>query len=709
MASIGTLAVNLIAKTSVFDRKMRSSKKTLKGFTSDIAKTQRQVVNFAKGIMVAAGVSGLGFMIKRTMESIDATAKLSDRLKIATEDLVALQHAAKISGMDTEGMNKALETFVRRIGEVKMGVGQAKYALDGLGLSAEQLSKRDHIDNLKLIADRINQLPTAADRASAAYYLFGRQGVKMLNLLQKGGEGIEEFRREAEKLGIVFSRFDAAKVEAANDAITRAKAKMQGYVNLLTIELAPSIEAVADKLTNFAKSGDEVREKMINVTRAITKGFAFIGDMIHVVTAAAKGVAGAMVFSFGNGALIIEGLLKVVELAYNKIVKLQNKIADTTIGKKLSIDAMSEVDLTSGIAAWRESLYTVSGELFKDAGEDLANLPTTKVDKWFEDLERRSARLKENLEEAAKAKENFAKTDSLIDAKSVLESTKNVIESIRNQNYLTRMERIEALREYARENATTLQQVAEANKLLNEEITNLEKSRVNKLKVYMAELREDMQNIGLYISDKMADVAQSIESSISNAFTSMMAEGANFKDAMKSFALEIRNAYIRAFADIIAKQMMAQATSGIVNNVMGGVMGFAGSILGGFFGGGATIAPDPNPMMAYYAHGGGTVGRLSRSRTFPASVFAGAPRLHDGLASDEYPTILQKDETVIPKGGGVPMPGVVVNINNQTGQNMETSQKNVSFDGEKMIVDIVVKNYHQGGEIRNLFGSWRST
>ena len=60
MATISTLAVNLTAKTSVFDRKMKGSRRSLRGLTGDIARTQRMMMGFARTAMAAAGAYGLG-------------------------------------------------------------------------------------------------------------------------------------------------------------------------------------------------------------------------------------------------------------------------------------------------------------------------------------------------------------------------------------------------------------------------------------------------------------------------------------------------------------------------------------------------------------------------------------------------------------------------------------------------------------------------
>jgi hypothetical protein len=55
-------------------------------------------------------------------------------------------------------------------------------------------------------------------------------------------------------------------------------------------------------------------------------------------------------------------------------------------------------------------------------------------------------------------------------------------------------------------------------------------------------------------------------------------------------------------------------------------------------------------------------------RSIPASYFASAPRLHQGLAADEYPAILQKGEQVIPKGGGKSAPIVHMHFYSQSGK-----------------------------------------
>jgi hypothetical protein len=57
-------------------------------------------------------------------------------------------------------------------------------------------------------------------------------------------------------------------------------------------------------------------------------------------------------------------------------------------------------------------------------------------------------------------------------------------------------------------------------------------------------------------------------------------------------------------------------------------------------------------MAAEFYHAGTSfVGTPSSKISVPSSLFMGAPRLHSGLAPDEFPAILQHGERVTPKGG----------------------------------------------------------
>jgi hypothetical protein len=137
-----------------------------------------------------------------------------------------------------------------------------------------------------------------------------------------------------------------------------------------------------------------------------------------------------------------------------------------------------------------------------------------------------------------------------------------------------------------------------------------------------------------------------------------------FFDAMTG-KLKTLEDYAKAVFDTIARMasdMAAQmATEAIFGNLSksgggGGGGGLLGTVLG-MFGGGTNSSPQGNPYGAgtgdwgAVAHSGGIIGSTSfPQRMMPAWMIDAAPRLHNGLAADEFPAVLQKGERVIPKG-----------------------------------------------------------
>ena len=284
MSNISTLVVSLVAKTSAFDRKMRQSKSSIYNLQRGMAGTQRSMMNMARGALAVAGVAGLGYMLKSTMSEIDAIAKMSDRLDIATEKLIGLHHAAKIMGTSGEALDKALTKMSKNLGEVAFKTSEVEYALDYMGLSAKEFDQLKTYDKFLKLSDAMNAMPDA-QRIALITSTFGKSGTELTNLIMTGSKGIEGLVAEAEKLGLTFSRLDASKVEQANDAIERMQAAFKGAFQTLVIALAPNITAIADRITAMGTDGKNMGDIMVNALSSITGGFISMGGSVASVTA----------------------------------------------------------------------------------------------------------------------------------------------------------------------------------------------------------------------------------------------------------------------------------------------------------------------------------------------------------------------------------------------------------------------------------------
>jgi len=309
MATIATLAVSVQARTKKFNKGMKKAGKTLSRFA---AKAKMVAIRGAKigAALGAAALAGIAVFVKKQLSAIDATAKLSDRLGIATEDLQRLRFAAKITGADAETLDKSMEQLSKRLGEAAQGLGTGKDGLKALGIELDDIIGKDPAEQFKIIADAVEKLGTQEEKVAATTQLFGRSGTKLVNTLALGRSGIEKLGNQADKLGLSFNRVDAAKVEQANDAMTRLGALFEGVFARLTIEFAPFIEKAANKLVEMGTSGEGAAKKVLKGFEFILLAVAKTADFISLLNAA--WLKFASLVQTGASA-IVESLIPVLE------------------------------------------------------------------------------------------------------------------------------------------------------------------------------------------------------------------------------------------------------------------------------------------------------------------------------------------------------------------------------------------------------------
>ena len=228
---------------------------------------------------VAAGVA----LTKMSMQNIDALAKVSDRLGIATQSLAGLQHAANLAGVESATLEKSLVKLAVGVSDAADGTGIAKDAFIELGLSAALLEKMPIDQQMLKVADAMAGVELQADKVRLATELFGARGVAVLNMLGGGSKNLIEMAKEADHLGIAINRVDAAQIEAANDSVTRAKSVFTGLGNQLSDAFSPIIDDVATKFYQSALDAEGFGNIGQDVAEALVNGFGFFLDTIQMV------------------------------------------------------------------------------------------------------------------------------------------------------------------------------------------------------------------------------------------------------------------------------------------------------------------------------------------------------------------------------------------------------------------------------------------
>lgn len=252
MAILGSIIANLGMNTANFKAGVKTATTQLERF-SHTAKRKFREINKSAGVTAerigAIGAVGFGALVKNAIDSADQMEKINRRLGISTEALSQLKFAAEQSGIAFNQLTMGMQRMQRRVAEAAQGTGEAKDALIELGLSAQQLNKMSLDQQLLAVADAMQGLEESGDKTRLAMKLFDSEGVALLQMFEEGKIGIQELMTEADKLGLTLNNKTAKGAAAANDAMNRAKAAMQGAALQAAENTAPAIEHMGNVLS----------------------------------------------------------------------------------------------------------------------------------------------------------------------------------------------------------------------------------------------------------------------------------------------------------------------------------------------------------------------------------------------------------------------------------------------------------------------------
>lgn len=395
---------------------------------------------------------------------------------------------------------------------------------------------------------------------------------------------------------------------------------------------------------------------------------------------------------------------KIIETATNYATQLE-------LSQKLQAEG---VDLTSAEVALYGQLYAKTAKLTEAKREELkATIEKTvavkehtegliALDKMTNEIEQGWANLQ------------ASKTDNLDDY------LKLVVSNAKKELHYDRLTAEEKLR---------------ADKLILEQRALEEANWWDKHKTALQGTMEEWSNFGRQIDD----VWNTTFENLSDALYDFTQTGEfNFKNFANTIIQELTKIGIKA---MLAESAMALLGTGgdSKNTLWGGLFSLAqtGLSLYGSFGSSGNLSTGVGDTVdvgnlqsslgkgdiitkndldkiggwiAVKAHTGGIIGasNLSQHLVSP-EMFANATKYHDGgitgLKSDEVPAILQKGEGVFTKeqmkAMGNSKANVTVNVINNTQEQVTAQQSQPRFDGEKMILDVVLKNMNQPGSFRD--------
>lgn len=373
---ISKLSVLLTASAGGFVSTFNSAGKTVDGFKSSFEHAAGGIAAIGAAIGAGEAVEGMAELVKHSFEAIDATAKLSDTLGIATEKLGALQYAASFSGTSNDALTAGLLKMQRSLTGAEEDGGKAAEAFQRLGLSTDELLKLPTEQQLGKIADALMKVQNPTLRNGEAMAIFGRGAAQLMPLLSEGSEGLGKFAAEAEKAGFSVSRMDANKIEQANDAIQRMHNVLEGAINKLTIQMAPFITDLANRLSNFALQGEGLSGALVNGFEAVVRGIAGVADYLELAKSGFHALKGVALYE-------MYAIVEVIALVLRGLDWLAQKLG------------MQKTAWGDAFEAGAQSIKHDAADAFKQAGQDFDKFASganaAKATRFFDSIRSSSA------------------------------------------------------------------------------------------------------------------------------------------------------------------------------------------------------------------------------------------------------------------------------------------------------------------------------
>lgn len=623
-----------------------------------------------RNVIAAAGI---GIAVRQFIRLADSAQMIENRLKLVTdsaEELARVQEDLfEVAQRTNQEFASTTDLYVR--------LAQAS---NELGTSEKQL-----LEFTEAVGQAITISGASAQSASGALLQLGQAigaGIvraEEFNSILEGtpriaqavADGLDEAGGSVARLRSLISEGEVTSREFFDALISQAPLLAEEFAQM-DRTVGQAMTGLGNELLRFVGALDDVSGAtggLVDVIDLLGGVIAFAGD----ATTAISDFTGALqdvgvVGDFGTpveaGAALGTAVREAIAGAIPEGVRdgfneVDRNVTDFLVGGLEDIgaeiaEAFGSIDLVERFNAEREARAAANGELAA-YNELLSENLNTKIEvvevdeKLAKEQERVAAALADHI--ASQERENVileAQVAGNAELATALQDRADAIDII-NRIQTDKVQLDEAERQ-------RILDLVRANRELNETLEEQAEARREAAKSAREAEREQKRQ------EREAErQRKEAEREAKRAAEEMERAIAPFRDAAKDAFKDVINGTKSvgdAFEDLAARItdiLLDMALEEVLGSVLGtGGSPFSdliGSIFGGLGGGGLTgggvspltALPHGNPF-----HTGGMVGTGGGARRSVApGTFVGAPRLHNGLRSDEFPAILQKGEQVL--------------------------------------------------------------
>ena len=337
----------------------------LKYFGTGLSTFGRGVMTYGSKMMAFAGMglAGVTYVTKRFIDLGDALNKMSARTGATVEWLSAMSFGAERSGATIEMLEQAIRKLNKAIAEAQQGNRTPYEVFRRLRIDPSSMEFRsmDAGAQFELVARRLNEVQSQAEKTRLAMALFEEGGVMLLPLL---GD-IDQLKQKAKELGIIMTKEQADTAAALLDAWTNFKYQLNAIFMSLGEAIAPALKQVVTWLSKMVKPiqsfVNENRELFIMMAKGLAL-FLILGGTIATVGAILGGM-GLALKSIGSVFVLMGGMVKGFAITLGAVFGLAGKAASGIVWFVKVLTNMSKTSSALAFIFKHPWMATINGIL----------------------------------------------------------------------------------------------------------------------------------------------------------------------------------------------------------------------------------------------------------------------------------------------------------------------------------------------------------
>lgn len=327
--SLGTLTVDLLAKTGLLEQGLDKGGRAAQKFARDIDRQANKVqASFDKafkavGIAAGAAFAAVGVAVKSSIDDMYQLVTYSKQVAMPVDQFTAYAAAANNAEVQTEDFMTAMRTLLRNLQNAQLGSTRMQQLFGALNIDPAKIKTGQQA--FMAMADAFGRYKDDTNKAAIATQLMGRSGAALIPLLDQGSAAIEAQAKHMHDLGVAFGDDGATKLSALDDAMDEWHNTLKGLSNTLALALVPAITDVTKKATDFiqAWSNSGGLQKFIDGLKTLIDHLGEIATFFTARFVAVRVVAGlAAIGSAATAAGTAVGLLRIALAAVGGVFGL---------------------------------------------------------------------------------------------------------------------------------------------------------------------------------------------------------------------------------------------------------------------------------------------------------------------------------------------------------------------------------------------------